>query len=189
MEMWLQISIAYPSQPSTSTDNTFAYRPNFADYHQSGLAGVFLNLENIFPCISGEYPICRMFTYEEDGFNKGKGKAIIEAADSGNNFSVFSCTEDILTYGFAFQGCSQLNGLDGCLRKYFQRSITCQLPRESCGTLNWASSPDWTVYGIIETGFVFDNFETATHLTWLFEWMVVALKFWLLKWLWLLQCI
>jgi len=126
-----EISIANPSQPSTSTDNTLAYRPNFADYHQSGLAGVFLNLENIFPCISDEYPICRIFTYEEDGFNNGK--AIIEAEDIGNNFRVFSSTENILTYGFAFQGCGQLNGLDGCMRKYFQTAITCQLPRESCG--------------------------------------------------------
>jgi len=74
-----EISIANPSQPSTSMDNTLAYRPNFADYHQSGLAGVFLNLERIFPCISDKYPICRMFTYEKDGFNSGK--AIIEAAD------------------------------------------------------------------------------------------------------------
>ena len=129
-----EISIANPSQPSTSMDNTLAYRPNFADYHQSGLAGVFLNLERIFPCISDEYPTCRMFTYEEDGFNSGK--AIIEAADIGNNFRVFSSTENILTYGFAFQGCVQLNGLDGCMRNYFQRAITCQLPRESCGTLN-----------------------------------------------------
>ena len=126
-----EISIANPSQPSTSMDNMLAYRPNFADYHQSGLAGVFLNLENIFPCISDEYPICRIFTYEEDGFNNGK--AIIEAEDIGNNFRVFSSTENILTYGFAFQGCGQLNGLDGCMRKYFQTAITCQLPRESCG--------------------------------------------------------
>jgi len=91
------------------------------------LAGVFLNLENIFRCISDEYPICHIFTYEEDGFNNGK--AIIEAEDIGNNFRVFSSTENILTYGFAFQ----LNGRNGCMRKYFQTAITCQLPRESCG--------------------------------------------------------
>ena len=87
--MITEISIANPAQPSTSLDNILAYRPNFADFHQSGLAGVFLNLERIFPCISDdECPICRTFTYEEDGFNSGR--AIIEAADIGNHFHVFS---------------------------------------------------------------------------------------------------
>ena len=126
-----EISIANPSQPSTSTDNTLAYRPNFVDYHQSGLAGVFLNLEKLFPCASMETPICSMFTLEEDGFNNGK--AIIEAEDIGNNFRVFSSTENIKTYGFAFQGCGELNGRNGCMPTYFEISITCQLSRKACG--------------------------------------------------------
>jgi len=129
-----EISVADPSEPSTSINNTLAYRPNITEFHQSGLAGVFLNFEKIFPCASGQFPICRTFTYEEDGFKNGK--AIIEAGDSGNHFRIFSSTRDIKTYGFAFQGCSQLNGLNGCMSKYFEMAITCQLPRESCGTLN-----------------------------------------------------
>ena len=129
-----EISVADPSEPSTSTNNTLAYRPNSTEFHQSGLAGVFLNFEEIFPCASGQFPICRTFTYEEDGFKNRK--AIIEAGDSGNHFRTFSSTRDIKTYGFAFQGCSQLNGLNGCMPEYFEMAITCQLPRESCGTLN-----------------------------------------------------
>jgi len=133
-EIITELSIADASQPSTSTDNTLAYRPNFADYHQSGLAGVFLNLEKLFPCASTDdkYPLCSTFTFEEDGFRNGK--AIIEAEDIGNSigFRIFSSTEDSLTYGFAFQGCSQLNGLDGCMPKYFDMAITCQLARSAC---------------------------------------------------------
>jgi len=53
--------------------------------------------------------------------------------------------EDIKTYGFAFQGCAQLNGLNGCMPKFLNLAITFQLPRKSCGTLNWESNPDWTV--------------------------------------------
>ena len=127
-----EISIANPSQPSTSADNTLAYRPNFADLHQSGLAGVFLNLEKLFPCASmdDKYPLCSTFTFEEDGFRDGK--AIIETEDIGNNLRVFSSTENINTYGFAFQGCGELNGRNGCMPKYFQISITCQLSRKAC---------------------------------------------------------
>ena len=139
-----EISLANPSGPSTSTNNMLAYRPNYADYHRSGLAGVFLNIEQIFPCASGQHPICRIFTREEDGFRKGK--AIIEAGDSGNNFRIFSSTANINTYGFAFQGCSQLNGANGCMPRYFESAITCQLPRNTCcWTLNWANSPDRTM--------------------------------------------
>ena len=125
-----EISIANPSQPSTSADNTLAYRPNFGDLHWSRLAAVFLNLEKLFPCASMVTPICSMFTLEEDGFRNGK--AIIEAEDSGNNFRVFSSTENIRTYGFAFQGCGELNGRNGCMPTYFEISITCQLSRKAC---------------------------------------------------------
>jgi len=89
-----EISIANPSQPSTSADNTLAYRPNYADYHQSGFAGVFLNLEKIFPCGStgDKTPLCSVFTYDEDGFRKGK--AIIEAQDNGYAIRVFTLTNN-----------------------------------------------------------------------------------------------
>ena len=124
-----EISLANPSEPSTSTNNILAYRPNYADFHSSGLAGVFLNMEQIFPCASGQPPICRIFTYEEDGFRDGK--AIIEAGDIGNHFHVFSSTR-ISTYGFAFQGCEQLNVTNGCMPAWFDTAITCQLPQNTC---------------------------------------------------------
>ena len=63
-----EISVTDPSEPSTSTNNTLAYRSNVTELHQSRLAGVFLNFEEIFPCASGQFPICCTFTYEEDGF-------------------------------------------------------------------------------------------------------------------------
>ena len=139
-----EVSIADPSAPSTSTNNMLAYRPNYADYHGSGLAAVFLNIDKIFPCASGQAPFCRMFTYNEEGFSKGK--AILEAADTGSSFRIFSSTANINTYGFAFQGCNQLNGANGCMPTYFDTAITCQLPRNTCcWTLNWANSPDRTM--------------------------------------------
>jgi len=86
-------------------------------------------LEKLFPCGStkGKYPLCSVFTYDEDGFRKGK--AIIEAEDNGDAIRVFSSTQYIKTYGFAFQGCGELNGLNGCMPIYFNTAITCQLAR------------------------------------------------------------
>ena len=54
-----------PSTSSTSSNNLLAYCPNFADYHTSGLAAIFVNIQGIFPCLSGRIsgPICKVFTY------------------------------------------------------------------------------------------------------------------------------
>ena len=91
-----------------------------------------MNLEKIFPCGStgDKTPLCSVFTYDEDGFRKGK--AIIEAQDNGYAIRVFSSTQHIKTYGFAFEGCGELNGLDGCMPTYFNMAITCQLARIAC---------------------------------------------------------
>ena len=105
------------------------YRQNYADYHGTYLAGLFFNLERLFPCAARrakQRPVCRMFTLEEDGFLKGK--AIIEKADSGNNFVIFGSNID--TYGFAIQGCKYMN--TNCLPSYFETVITCYLPRRYC---------------------------------------------------------
>lgn len=59
-----------PSIPST-VKNLLAYCPNYTDVHMSGLAGMFVNIEGLFPCVTGlpEYqPICKLFTFEGDGF-------------------------------------------------------------------------------------------------------------------------
>ena len=84
----------------TSTNNILAYRPNYSD---SGLAGIFVNIEKIFPCIAktNYVPICSIFTSEEDGFRKGK--QYTELGDLGNNVKVFG--KNIATYGLAISGC------------------------------------------------------------------------------------
>ena len=44
-----QITISDSSQPQTSTNNLLVYQPRFDDHHNSNLAGVFINLEGVFP--------------------------------------------------------------------------------------------------------------------------------------------
>ena len=98
------ISSFNPSRSATAS-NLLAYHPRYVDHHTSGLAGLFVNLEGVFPCLVGtpEYhPVCKLFTYEEDGFRNGR--AVIDAADIGNNFNVFT-GGNRATFGFAFTGC------------------------------------------------------------------------------------
>ena len=88
------------SSDITMPNNLLAYRPRIDDHHDSNLAGIFINLEGVFPCLeslSNYYPICRVFTEEEDGFRNGR--ALIDAGDIGNNFHIFSSNSNILTYG------------------------------------------------------------------------------------------
>ena len=129
-----QISLINPYQSTTSADNLLAYRPNFKDRHNSGLAGIFINIEGVFPCTSGlddqrilKGPSCKLFTNEEDGFNDGR--TIIELGDAGNvELAVFG--SNVGLYGLAFSGCQVLTGK--CLPLYFQSEIVCMLPRSIC---------------------------------------------------------
>ena len=99
-----------PSTASTSSNNLLAYRPSFADHHTSGLAAIFVNIQGVFPCLSGRSsaPICKMFTYEGDGFRNGH--AIIESADArlsddfGDAFG-----NNIPTFAFALSGCPTMS--------------------------------------------------------------------------------
>lgn len=119
-----------PSNSATAS-NLIAYRPNFNDYHTSGLAGMFVNIEGAFPCVAGapEYhPVCKLFTYEEDGFRNGR--TVIDAADIGNNFNVFTGGNQA-TFGFAFSGCPTFT--NDCFPSATQYSIVCLLPRDRCG--------------------------------------------------------
>ena len=117
------------SDPAIDVSSTYlAYRPNYNDLHSSGLAGLFINMAAIYPCITNDAPVCRIFTLEEDGFNDGR--AFIEAGDIGNNFRIFSTTTNTATYGFAIQGCTQMDST--CLRSKFEVVITCLLPRAKC---------------------------------------------------------
>ena len=110
---------------STSSNNLLAYRPNYNDFHSSGLAAFFVNIEQVFPCNPGA--ICSLFTHEEDGFRNGR--AVINAADGGNNFPVFG--RSITTFGFAFSGCSQMT--TSCFPISTEYTIVCLLPRNRCG--------------------------------------------------------
>ena len=122
------ISVSNPAIAVTST--RLAYRPTFNDFHGSGLAGIFVNVEAIFPCIADFVfgPVCRIFTNEENGFNQGR--PFIESGDIGNNFQIFSTSSNIATYGFAIQGCTQMDPT--CLQCFSQLIIKCLLPREQC---------------------------------------------------------
>ena len=111
----------------SKTGRYLAYRPKFRGYHHTRLGAIFVNLNRLFPCAKSARVPCRRFTNEEDGFLKGR--AIIEAADAGNNFRAFGKHVD--TYGIAFQGCPYLNGANGCLPRWFHTTIACLLPR-SC---------------------------------------------------------
>ena len=125
------VSLASTSQAVTSTNNLLAYRPRFTDYHNSGLAGVFINMEGVFPCLqslSNYNPICQIFSDEEEGFRGGK--ALIGAGDTGNNFQVFSSTSDILTYGVAIQDCPEWT--TSCFPVFHSFNVACYLPRATC---------------------------------------------------------
>ena len=122
-----------PARSSTSSNNLLAYRPSFSGLHSSNLGAFFFNLDGIFPCFnspSGSGPICSLFTHEEDGFRNGR--AVINAADVGNNFPVFgSASQRIATFGFAFSGCSQMTL--SCFGLSTEYSVVCLLPRSRCG--------------------------------------------------------
>lgn len=120
---------------SDVSNSTMVYRPRFNDGQGSFLAGMFFNLEKIFPClatISGVgtyYPICRAFTNEEDGFRGGR--SLLDTGDIGNGrFRIFSTTQDIATYGMAIQTCPEWTTT--CFPPIHSFSIVCYLPRSDC---------------------------------------------------------
>jgi hypothetical protein len=126
-----RINLGNGNNPVTAA-NMFAYRPRFQDRQNSGLAAWFINLEAVFPCLvplTDYYPICRVYTDEDDGFRRGRD--LIDAADIGNDLRVFTPTsENILTYGVAIQGCPVLN--TDCWSHYTSLSVVCLLPRGAC---------------------------------------------------------
>ena len=62
-----------PSQSQTSGNNLLAYRPNYQDYHNSGLGAILVNHEGVFSFVAGtsNVPSCSLSTKEEDGFRIG----------------------------------------------------------------------------------------------------------------------
>lgn len=121
----------FNSSTNATSNNLLAYYPNYSDGHRSGIAALLVNMVEAFPCInslSSHNPVCKVFTYEDDGFRKGR--AIIEASDAGNGFRVFNGTlKGVFAFGFA--NCSELNF--DCFPRYVEYAISCYLPRNTCG--------------------------------------------------------
>ena len=125
------INLGTGANSVTSGNGLLAYRPQYQDRQNSGLAAFFINLEGAIPCLaslSNYYPICRIYTDEDDGFRGGN--AIIDAGDDGNDIRVFSTTESIKTYGFAIQNCPTLTA--ACWAHYTSVSVVCLVPRGPC---------------------------------------------------------
>ena len=128
-----QLSIRDAAHPATSANNIIAYRPYFNDSHNSNMAILFFNLEAAFPCLRNTIDppaaACTLFSLEEDGFLGGR--SLIQAADVGNHFRVFSQNQHINTFGFGFSGCSTFD--TSCVPNYsFERSLVCLLPSSVC---------------------------------------------------------
>ena len=125
--------------------NTLAYYPSYKDTHVSGLAAVFVNIEQLFPCVTNTWdatpkynyrPACTHITSDEDGFRHGK--PIIELGDVGNDaqlLNIFTPANDrkkVSVYGIAVQGCKAFGEENGCLPPYFTTKVICFLPRTYC---------------------------------------------------------
>ena len=128
------ISLRDPSKSVTTENNLLAYRPNYGDFHNSGLGAIFVNIEGVFPSIAGTSfpPICSLFTREEDGFRKGQ--QFVELGDARINGPSKIFGNGISTYGLAVQGCPELN--KECLPTYFESEVVCLLPRSECIAVN-----------------------------------------------------
>ena len=123
------LTIANTNNAYTSSNNIIAYRPNYRDAHNSNLGALFVNLQTLFPCLtSNVHPACSIFTSEEDGFRGGK--PIIQAADIGNNFRIFSTSSNFETFGFAVSGCSTF--ASSCVST-LEVELVCLFPRGRCG--------------------------------------------------------
>ena len=123
-----------PSLPDTGANNLLAYRPRYPDFRGNNVGALFFNMPGIFPCLlrapHGLHLSCFPVTAEDDGFFGG---AILQAADGGNQFRIFSqpSTPFVFTYGLAFQGCPEINTT--CYPAFVQTSVACLLPRMYCG--------------------------------------------------------
>ena len=127
------VSTSPSNQAANGTNNLIAYRPSYVDRHRSNLGVLFFNMLGIFPCLQQAHMTdtvhlsCFPTTAEEDGF--ANGRAILQAADIGNGFRIFS-SSGTLTYALAIQNCTELTA--DCLPPSFQIHIACFLPRRYC---------------------------------------------------------
>lgn len=132
LEFISQLHIRDAAHPATSADDIIAYRPYFNDSHNSNTAILFFNLEAAFPCLRNTLaaPACTLFSLEEDSFLGGR--SLIQAADIGNDFRIFSQNQFINTFGFGFVGCSTFDS--SCVPNTisFERSLVCLLSSSVC---------------------------------------------------------
>ena len=120
-------SLVISDRSSSYTTSVLAYRPNFAN---DTTAVFFINLEAIFPCyrtISNDNqipPVCQLFSYSD--MSPPSGRPYIEASDIGNNFHIFSGSQNIAIYGFGIMGYSQVVGAGWNYR--VELTLVCLLP-------------------------------------------------------------
>lgn len=126
------VSLSDPSQDQTSSNNMLAYRAAYTgDLHQSGLGSILVNINEVFPCtknVDRYAPICTIFSFEDDGFRKGK--PWVQLGDIGNDVRVFSSSKYVSTYGIAVQDCPQLN--EDCLPTKQEIKVVCFLDPGVC---------------------------------------------------------
>ena len=130
-QLFDEVDITNSSLAATGSNNTIAYRPRYEDVDGGQTtAAFFINMREVFPCLGtfGYHPVCKIFTHEEDGFRGYR--PIIEAADIGNNFRIFSSSSNIPTYGFAIQGCPEITA--NCFYGNQSHMIVCYLPKTVC---------------------------------------------------------
>lgn len=111
--------------------------------YNNGLAVLGINIQKIFPCLGSQptlMPTCFRTTGEEDGFHGRRSFLQIGDKDNMNMFH-----QRGYVYALAIKGCSRLTR--SCFPCYMETTITCLLPRSTCG---W--KPEWpSVIIIIQT--------------------------------------
>ena len=120
------LTIQNISNAYTSDDNILAYRPNYSSHSGGNTAIIFINLEAAIPCYQANQltgQVCHLYTFEEENFQFGK--AFVQAGDVGNNFPIFSNTQNLATYGFGVSGCSTFD--QACVSN-FEVTLVCLLP-------------------------------------------------------------
>ena len=119
-------TISLNSATKTTANSLLAYRPDY-----SLGAGIFVNIEQIFPCVANmDYvPTCSIFTGEEGELRKGK--QFIELGGRGKDVN-YVFDKDSATYGLVVTDCACPNFPQDCFPPRITSRVVCLLPRSSC---------------------------------------------------------
>ena len=131
------ISISDPSSAQISDNEFLAYIPRYEDAYGSNLAGIFINLEKVYPCIADIMnwrPECIVLSNNEPGFRNGK--AILEIGNYGKRLDIFGDRTSV--FGIAIQDCPEIT--DECFTpsmpngafSELQIKVMCFLPSDEC---------------------------------------------------------